>query len=312
VAVQGSVRALSSADPLPAVAVSVAHSGSTATLITDSSGQFTAAVPVGSAFRIEPHSADHPGAALSPADAVAILRYITGLEPLSSPQFLAADTNGSGTISAADAVHLLRYLVGLEPRLQAAERCGSDWLFFPSAADPTLERSPSFAGSTCTRGALAGTAAAPQALAVEFAALPIGDVNASWRPTVGTCRNQRCPGVEESPAPLRLGRPRSSGGSERTTIPLRATRAGSISHFLIETTIAAPFGPPSVQLRLTPRWRGAITAAHAAADGTVRVAAASSDPLSVRAGETVGWVVLGRPVSPAPQYRARPRHTGVR
>jgi hypothetical protein len=63
-------------------------------------------------------------------DAALILRYLTGLDPLSAMQKVEADADASGSIDALDAAYIARYAVGCKN--DARSKVG-DWRFVPTS-----------------------------------------------------------------------------------------------------------------------------------------------------------------------------------
>ncbi len=295
----GTVRRAASDLGVPAVEVLSTNSHGSTIVSTDSAGGFELSAEPEQSLRLEPRARGGVGAAITTADAVAVLRYLVRLELLSPAQHLAADTNGSGTLSVADAVHILRYLVGLDPQLLAAERCDSDWWFFPAAHPGAASTPPSVSDSSCIRGRLDLVVPNTGASGLLFEALPIGDANASWGPPGGTCPEERCPGGPMQSA-VKAGRPRRWSRA-RIAVPLQASQDGQIAHFFLVRS-GREGSAPFVRMRLARAWRQSVAASHVGTDGMLRVAAARAEALPVRAGEVIGWLLF------AEAHRSRGLH----
>lgn len=175
----GSVRVHGGGAALPAVTVRVEPGDASAT--SDATGSY-AFTGLSGEPTIVPRRTGGPGAAASALDAAWVLQAVAGLRTLTESQRLAADVTGDGSVSTFDAVHILEYAVGLRARFDAAETCGSDWLFVPSGsvapgATPII---PLLTLTTCRMGAIHFPSLAADATGQDFTAILLGDISANW------------------------------------------------------------------------------------------------------------------------------------
>lgn len=118
---------------------------------------------------------------ISALDATYALQMVVGIRHPTPLEVLACDVSGDGTVSAYDASLILQFVVGLIHRFPAAERCGSDWLFYPN---PLVQHPgstlvlPKVTLTSCTMGAILGGCATGQ----DFLGILIGDCTGSWHP----------------------------------------------------------------------------------------------------------------------------------
>ena len=122
---------------------------------------------------------------ITSADALAALKIAVGLNPNSDPdgsgplsplvvspyQLMAADMNGDGRVTSADALAILKVAVGLSDALAPS------WALVPD--DLPLWDTHS-TKSTVYKGATDYSVSYPDKTQVNFTAVLVGDVNASW------------------------------------------------------------------------------------------------------------------------------------
>jgi len=178
------VRYYAGARPVPSAVVEVQSAGPTLSVSTGSAGDYAIASAPGTNLRVVPRKTGGGGTALSALDAAYVLQAVAGKRTLGPLQALAGDVTGDGTVDAVDAARILAMAVGLLPRLPAAQLCGSDWLFAPSAvgAPGQSMTPPGFANGICAPGAIAFTPLSADASAQDFQAVLLGDVTGNWQP----------------------------------------------------------------------------------------------------------------------------------
>jgi hypothetical protein len=128
---------------------------------------------------------------ITSADALAALKIAVGLNPNSDPdgdgplealaaspyQLIAADINQDGRVTSADALAILKVAVGLgdalEPSWKLVEDSQALWSTHSDKSN-VFDASQAYALTY------------PNQTQVDFSAILLGDVNASWRPQEGT------------------------------------------------------------------------------------------------------------------------------
>ncbi|MEO8605714.1 MAG: glycoside hydrolase family 44 protein [bacterium] len=171
--VSGTVRYYRGAKPADGVGI--------ATLTSGADGAYSLGVPAG-AVQLMPHKSGGQGNGLSSLDAAWVLQAVAGTRTLDAQQRLAGDVTGDGTLSTLDAARILQHVVGALPSLPAADRCGSDWLFVPSAAalpNQTVVQ-PALTSTTCAMGAITFAPLSGDAAGQDFQAVLLGDVTGNW------------------------------------------------------------------------------------------------------------------------------------
>lgn len=122
---------------------------------------------------------------ITSADALAALKIAVGLNPNSDPdgsgplnplvvspyQLMAADMNGDGRVTSADALAILKVAVGLSDALAPS------WALVP---DDLPLWDTHITKSTVYKGATEYSVSYPDKTQVNFTAVLVGDVNASW------------------------------------------------------------------------------------------------------------------------------------
>jgi hypothetical protein len=128
---------------------------------------------------------------ITSADALAALKIAVGLNPNSDPdgsgplepvevspyQLIAADMNGDGRVTSADALAILKVAVGLSDALTPT------WAL---VADDIPLWDTHNDKSTVHNSTQAHSISYPEQTHVNFAAILVGDVNASWSAAAGT------------------------------------------------------------------------------------------------------------------------------
>ena len=263
---------------LPVGDVTVHLFGSTAAgTHTDSNGQFALTDLSADNWRIEPE--DHAGrnGAITALDASYVLQAAVGLRVPDAAERLAGDVNGSGTLTAIDAALILQLAVGLIADFPAATRCGTNWLFVPSAMPaPNQSIIPPQMSGTCQHGAIAIEPLTSHAAGQDFVAALLGDTAASWQPPGGGCASVLCRAPAPPPAMRASGWRRDRNGRLRLVLYLAGGKATTAVDLQLRYN---PRHLRAVGVRRTAATRGALIAFNAAAPGHLRIALASAEPL---------------------------------
>jgi hypothetical protein len=169
---------------LPFAQLPVMITGATAQQVsTDANGGYASSQTDAGDYVVQPQKPGTLRGGVTALDAVYALSAAVGLRTLTPEQFLACDTNGSGTLTAIDAVNLLQYSVGLIDRLPMSERCGSDWVFVPVVDGLPANAQASMPTSvSCQPGSVDVNMAAGGVSTVNFHAVKLGDCTGDWRP----------------------------------------------------------------------------------------------------------------------------------
>jgi len=144
------------------------------TVISNDAGQYVfTGVPKSNDYTVTPVKDDNPLNGVSTYDLVLISKHILGLEPLTSEyKMIAADANKSGSITTFDIVEIRKLILGIYTDLPN----NTSWRFvdksfvFPEPSNPFKTPFP----ENKSLPALANPA-----LAQDFVAVKVGDVNGS-------------------------------------------------------------------------------------------------------------------------------------
>ncbi len=177
--ITGFVRYNASALPVAGVRVQGVASPPVVTT-TDAEGRYGWLARSGSAWTIEPAFHGAAGGAVTALDAAWALQSRLGLRDLSEEQSFACDVTGNGSVSSLDAARILQHVIGMRPTFAASELCGSQWSFFPLAAD---SRDPAINGGQCTAGQTRVASLPSSGIEVSFDAALFGDCTSSWSRT---------------------------------------------------------------------------------------------------------------------------------
>jgi uncharacterized protein (AIM24 family) len=163
------------------------------TVETNAQGQYAAAVPLGT-WSIAPAKTGGFGSAVSSLDAARVLQALAGVQRFTDQQRLACDASGDGTLSTLDAVYILQFSAGLLERLPAANTCGSDWIFYPSAAATENQQLiyPALSAGQCQQGAIILNPLVGTVSGQDFDGILLGDCTGNW--TSGMALRQRARG----------------------------------------------------------------------------------------------------------------------
>jgi hypothetical protein len=240
--------------------------------LTDATGAYALAAPLGGTLTLEPRRTGGWHGSVSALDAAYVLQHVANYRTLGPLEALACDTTGNGSLTALDATRILQLAVGMRSRLPAAIACGSDWAFFPDVAGappPTLV-TPSFAGGTCTLGAIVHDPLAGAAAGQNFRAAVLGDCTGNWQPPAMSALAARALAARVDVGRLR----RARGAQFRLPITVRGSDFSAV-----ELQLRAH---PSLELRevraLGAAQRALLRFARGG-DGRVTVALASATPL---------------------------------
>lgn len=239
---------------------------------TNAEGEYQLAV-LPALLTLSASRSDSPPTSLDATDAATALAIAAGLSAADAEQSLACDVSGNGRVSGFDAALILQLVVGAIEHSPLANRCGSDWIFVPSA-EPVpnqLEILPLITVGSCSNGAISYLPLLGSIANQDFSAVPIGDCAGDW--TGSTNNFQIANDVEV----VRLGK--LLGHQRRLRLPLY---------------VAAPFRSLEIRLHYDAnalalddvRWIGGepapLLAFHADPGGILRVALASGAPTTPR------------------------------
>ncbi len=246
---------------------------------------------------VTPAKSGELASAVTAYDAALVLRAVLGLDPFDPMVAQACDATGDGSLSALDAVRILQKSIGSIEQLPVAENCGSDWMFYPTAAAGPGETMtlPSVSGGACTPGAVAVQPLSADAVGWDFAARIFGDCSGNWTPSSPALASGGRTAVAR--ARLRMGRPRARGRGY-FEIPLRLYARGLVHS--VDVQVTAPDRRSGVRFRPARMPDGAVVR-HARRDRRqISIAIASGRPLAQ------GALEIGTLVIPRTQQRRRP------
>jgi hypothetical protein len=220
VAVSGEITYYANAQVRVAGAQVALTGAQSQTAVTNSSGNYSAAVPSGNR-RIEPAKTGDVGSAVSALDAVRVLQVITGEESFTPLQQLACDATGDGSLSVLDAVRILQLSAGEINRLPVGQTCGSDWLFYPrpDTAPNQSVTIPSISTGSCRRGSIALNPLLAPVAHQDFEAILLGDCTGNWNQSGAALRAFASAG-----GTVRLGAMRRAPG-RRARLPIYVRRS---------------------------------------------------------------------------------------
>jgi hypothetical protein len=179
---------------------------------TSSTGNYSAAnIPAGT-WNVLPDKVGGFGNAVSSLDAARVLQVVAGLATFTPLQRLACDVTGDGTLSSLDAVRILQFSAGVISKLPVAQTCGSDWLFYPSAAANTqiVPVPPSVSGGTCQQGNIQLLSLTDPVSNQNFNGILFGDCTGNWTTSSGAATRELAP----SAATVRVGALRRGPGTQ--------------------------------------------------------------------------------------------------
>lgn len=276
---------------LPVAGATVELQGSApAAVQTDTNGQFAFANLTPGNWQIQPAKTGDTANGVDILDAVSILEATAGTRTLSAKQQLACDVSGDGTVDIIDAVLILQYTVGLTTRFPVAQNCNSDWLFVPEPATLRNVRGfpPLIGGTRCQSGAIGLQPLASLASNQNFSAVLFGDCTGNWQPTGSGAVSTVKPVTQQ----VRLGRMRAVAKTHNLRAPIYVNveqpfRALEVEIHYDPTTLRP------VTARLMPSVGQALLASNLSIPGTVRLALASSQPISTGAVSMLEFEPLG-------------------
>lgn len=272
--VAGTIRYHASSAPVPEVVLTAQNQIGALQVMTDSSGAYEFPSLATTHWRISPALAGLP-TAVSTSDAVTVLQIMVGTKPATPEALLACDVTGNGSLSTGDAVAILRYLVGLAPDLPAVTACGSPWLFVPDVAAPVPGQTLNAPSLTpaCSQGSIEFSPLGAPLAGQDFRAVLLGDCNGNWTPPGGFVQRAA---HTAAVAQAHFGRAVYRGS--RVAVPLLRSDNQEV-HGLLATVRYDRRSWRFVRARPAAGGSDVVVVAHAAADGTVRIAAASAASL---------------------------------
>jgi hypothetical protein len=239
-------------------------------------------------WTIEPRKLGGVGSAITSMDASYVMQFLAERMELSAEQQIACDATGNGYLSTVDARWILRLAIGWGKRLKVAEKCGSDWVFFPqpTGAPNQIVTQPGIDDSGCRRGAISFDPLAGEALNQDFTAMAYGDCTGSWADEAAANA-----AVSSQVRRVRLGQARVRRRSGRTVIPLFVE--SDEPFYALDLKLAVSGGTVhTAQARLAGAAREALVEVQSIDDGErVALSLASAEPI-VSSGEPVAYLVL--------------------
>jgi hypothetical protein len=178
--ISGRVRFHANGAAVAGVEVSFVGAGNAA-VSTDADGNYSSPPLAAGSWLVMPTKIGGTQNGVSSLDAAYVLQAMVGGRAFDERQAIACDVTGDGTLSALDAARILRVSIGLSERFSAAERCGSDWLFFGIEADGVVVP-PALDGEECQTGAVIFDPLSADISAQDFLAVPFGDCTGNWTP----------------------------------------------------------------------------------------------------------------------------------
>ena len=154
---------------------------------TDTLGyySFNNTIPLASNYSLRPVRTDNPLNGVTTFDLVLISKHILGVTPLGSPyKIIAADANQSNSVTTFDIVELRKLILGIYQKLPN----NSSWRFidkqyvFPDTSNPFVPMFPD---------TIRGINTQMNALAQDFVALKVGDVNETVVPNFSAINQDR-------------------------------------------------------------------------------------------------------------------------
>jgi hypothetical protein len=275
--VSGQIQYYSSGLPVSGATVELQGSNAAA-VATDVNGQFVFTNLAASNWQVQAVKMGDLGAAVDIIDAVYILQSTVGLRTLSGPQQIACDVSGDGEVTILDAVLILQYTVGLTSQFPVAQQCGSDWAFIPVpvAVPNQVIEPPQISTGSCQPGAIAFQPLSGPAVNQNFSAVLFGDCSGSWQPAqAGALANTLKPITDR----VRLGRARAVPRTHRLHVPLYVNPAAPFRALDLQLRFDAGRLRP-VRVHLMPDASHALLAVNLQMRGTVRLALASTEPIS--------------------------------
>jgi hypothetical protein len=268
----------------------------------DSSGNYSATLLAGGTWDVKPSKTGGFSNGVSSLDAARVLRVVAGLDTFTPLQMLACDVTGDGTLSPLDASRILQFSAGLMTKFPAAQACGSDWLFYPSAAQVPGQQInvPSLASGACQQGNILLQGLDATASNQNFSAILFGDCTGNWTPSASAPAHFKAAAA----ASVSIASAPSSGA----TVRVGALRHGPHNHVRLPVYVqsSAPF--QALDLRIAydasaltfssvdPRARAAhaLTGVNSTEPGLLGISVASATPISGH-GAALLTIEFGRP-----------------
>ncbi len=282
--------------------VNVAVSGpSNLNVSDDSSGNYSATMLAGGTWDVKPSKTGGFSNGVSSLDAARVLRVVAGLESFTPLQMLACDVTGDGTLSPLDASRILQFSAGLMTKFPAAQACGSDWLFYPSAAQVPGQtiNLPSLASGVCQQGNILLQGLDATASNQNFSGILLGDCTGNWTPSGGSSSHSKATaaasvsvaGEPSSSATVRVGTLRHGRRNQmrlpvyvQSSAPFQALDLRIAYDASALTFTSADTHGPALH---------ALTGVNSAEPGLLGISLASAKPLSGRAALLI--IEFGRP-----------------
>ena len=164
-------------EPVEDVSVALNYSGTNFAQeeMTAEDGLYNFATPMNNDYEVQPNRNDDPLNGVTTLDVILLGQHILDINPLSSPyQMIAADINKSGTISTSDMIGLRRLILHIDEEFAN----NTSWRFVDAAYEFTNTTNP-FAETFPETSMINDLG---EALASDFIAVKIGDLNNSAQP----------------------------------------------------------------------------------------------------------------------------------
>ncbi|GBD25095.1 Anti-sigma-I factor RsgI2 [bacterium HR30] len=236
-------------------------------------------------------------AIVTAADAVVVLRAMTGVSQLTPMQQVLCDANGSGDLTAGDAAAILRYVVGASD----PNSCIGSWAVQPNGALPPIATPTPARTGQCNPVLQVSLAdARSDVTGIDFLAGIVGDCNGSFDTASSTmvARSRHIGTRTPDRALVRVGKPTRKRGGWR--VPITVSSQGSWNAATIRVWFdSRRLEPPRVSL---PTNSDKSLAAYVVHADSLGIALARTQAQG--GNEVVAWLVFDGSTAPrAPWIR---------
>jgi hypothetical protein len=182
ISLSGEIRYYASNAVVPDVTLTSTGLLGTLSATSDIDGLFSVGGMSVGVWQLQPTKQGDFGHAVSALDAAFVLQAVSGMRTLDPLEEKICDVTSNGSLSALDAARILQVAVGEIDRFPAAELCGSDWIFIPTAAGLSAQRliDPLLSDIACQLGAIAYEPLLGSAVQQDFTAALLGDCSGNW------------------------------------------------------------------------------------------------------------------------------------
>ncbi len=275
---QGNVSYFMGGGPVPGANVSI--SGPAAMQdSTDGSGSFHFDDVGPGTVEVRGNKAGDLGRSISALDAAYALQVAVGSRSLTALQELACDATGDGSVTPLDAAKLLQHAIGAIPALPVAEMCGSDWLLVPSPESGGVLSPPVVSVNGCQDGSIAIPTLGGDVNDLAFDAVALGDCTGGW--AASSSASLRSSGGAARRVRVRLGRLKVRGNT--ATLPVYVRSKLPYQSLDLDIRYNENQLNPTI-VKAVRSGTGEIVAYNVVRPGVVRVAYATSKPITRRHG----------------------------